>query len=776
VRLDEKDESAENAPRSVSGLHPLTHDSIRGHEPKSRSRCVKGSLSARPNLEGDMKMIRRQWIGLSVLGLCLLVQGCASDLPYHLALETDPADQKPGCTVVLKSEVEKTLKGDHGPLGGSEWTIRNFQIALERRLDQTVKGLNKVSGCSQKNTPLNEGSVKWLASYAYEATDPDQDLRRFDEYLNSRKLARALIRQVPVVADERVGEVEGVIVSEGACDRRSQWFGNPETKDERTCSTKSRPLYKILSYPDDLTDRLLLRVKEVRSDRIRNARFFVLGYEIPWDEDDTLIRYGMRFYFIDTLTLGKNPFDASKTTTEYLGYELDYANEATPQPILAHSMKNDVPGENTRAYEHDSAREYERDIMAAKTAAPELSNTRRILYWTGYPFAVAIGVKNAVFELAKMPFSAIAGLVSGRDNPFFYPAQNIRTAWNALEVEIGHRPSYYFFPGLVNLISELPFVGQVFQFNTGPKYMDWDFAPEPDRTREKIFLSRGIYGGDKWGQDTGLWAAWARAAYPDYDIYSPPYRHGTITDVLWSMFNLSHGPGYSEAAYIMRHAGQGDRLYLSGHSGGVQRSASASRILANHGYSVQKVVGLAGPNVGQAYVDQRFPNAFHIFLNTDIGDAKDIVSKIGVVAGAYAGALDALTLGPPKYVFGGLAGLFNDHAQLWFYDVFDHLGSRNATISEIGGKVSTLHQTPFRQSLAEPIVFDAYVRSEFSTAFRYDLERPSTEMEFLKGLSNKWFDLDYWVLPGKKKGEEIHDRDHYKEEREGAIPWRRLGH
>ena len=146
-------------------------------------------------------------------------------------------------------------------------------------------------------------------------------------------------------------------------------------------------------------------------------------------------------------------------------------------------------------------------------------------------------------------------------------------------MEIGHQPSYYFFPGLINLLSEVPFVGQVFQFNTGPKRMDWDLAPEPDRIREKIFLSRGIYGGDKWGQDTALWAAWTRVVYPDYDIYSPPYRHGTITDVLWSMFNLSHGPGYNEAAYIMRHAGQADRLYLSGHSGGEQRSASASRIL-----------------------------------------------------------------------------------------------------------------------------------------------------------------------------------------------------
>ncbi len=730
-------------------------------------------------------MARIQWFGFSVLGLCLLLQGCASDLQYHLALEPESAGQKPGCTIVLKSEVDEILKGSTGPLGASQWTIRNFQIALERKLHETVLA------CSPKNTPLSKNSVKWLASYAYEATDPDQDLRRFEEYLTSRNLAKELIVKVPVVADERAGEVEGFIVSEGKCDRRSQWFGNPETKDERTCSTKSRPLFNILSYEnkkdmyrykegnkDDLIDRLRERIKEARTDKDRNIRFFVLGYEIPWDEDNTLIRYGMRFYFIDTLTLGASASDPSVTTTEYLGYELDYANEATPQPVLAYSKKSDAP-------DRDKG-QYERDIMDAKTAAPPLSNTRSMLYWTGYPFAVAIGVKNAAFELAKIPFSTVAGLLFGRDNPLYYPAQNIRTAWNALEVEIGHKPSYYFFPGLINLLSEVPFVGQVFQFNSSPKYMDWDFAPEPGRTREKIFLSRGIYGGDKWGQDTGLWAAWTRAAYPDYDVYSPPYRHGTITDVLWSMFNLSHGPGYSEAAYIMRHAGQADRLYLSGHSGGVQRSASASRILANHGYSVQKVFGVAGPNVGQAYVDQRFPNAFHIFLNTDSGGTDDVVSKIGVVAGTYAEALDALTLGPPKYVFGGIAGLFSAHAQMWFYDVFDHLGSRNATISQIRGKVSTLHQTPFRQSLAEPIVFDAYVRSEFSTAFRHDLERPSTEMEFLKGLSNEWFALDYWVLPkgkkeeetkeGVKKDEDIHDHEHYVKERESAIPWRRLGH
>ncbi len=682
-------------------------------------------------------MVGRQKIGFVAIGLCVLLHGCASgshDRKYSLALETDGAGKTPGCTVVLKSEVDAVIGQHHlkdGPTGLT-WTIRDFQIALEQQLHRTVKEL----ACAPNDkTPLSDGSVKWLASYAYEATNPDQELRRFEEYLNSRTLAKKLIDRVPVVADERAGEVEGVVVSEGACDRRSQWFGNPETPDESVCSTKPRPLYKALTYKNekdlygdqeyrakDLLDRLFVRVKEVRADRLRNVRFLVLGYEIPWDEDHTLIRYGIRFYFVDTFDLEASAKDESATTTEYLGYELDYANEATPQPILAHSMRSGVSGK--------AKERYEQEIADAKTSAPKLSTGRRLLYWTGYPFAVAIGVKNAVFEVAKMPFSAVAGLLSGRDNPMFYPAQNLRTAWNALEVEIGHEPYYYFLPGLMNLIGELPFVGQLFQFNAGPKHLDWDKAPEPGRVHDKIFLSRGIYGGDKWGQDTGLWAMWTRVAYPDFDIYSPPYRHGTITDVLWSMFNLSHGPAYNEAAYIMRHAGQADRLYLSGHSGGVQRSAGASRILANHGYSPQKVFGVAGPNVGQAYVDQRIPNAFHIFLNTDPTVSQDVVSKIGLVAGTYASALDSIVLGPPKHLCGGLTGLFSAHAQIWCYDVFDHLGSSNSTISPMLGKIATLHQTPFRQSLAEPIVFDAYVRSEFAMAFRQDLERPSTDMEF----------------------------------------------
>lgn len=216
--------------------------------------------------------------------------------------------------MVLKSVVDDVLKGNNGPLGDSHGTIRDLQIGLERQLHLTVKEL----ACFTEETiTLSKRSVKWLASYAYETADPDQELRRFEEYLNSRQFAQEQVLKVPVVVDERQGEVEGLIWDEGACDRLAQWFGNPEAKEGSLCSIKSRPLYKILSCKNekdertyqgdqakDLFGRLLSRVKDVRADIALNVRFFVLGYEIPWDEDNTLIRYGMRFYFIDTRTLG----------------------------------------------------------------------------------------------------------------------------------------------------------------------------------------------------------------------------------------------------------------------------------------------------------------------------------------------------------------------------------------------------------------------------------------------------------------------------------------
>jgi hypothetical protein len=378
-----------------------------------------------------------------------------------------------------------------------------------------------------------------------------------------------------------------------------------------------------------------------------------------------------------------------------IGYDLTYANEATPDPP---TKKN---SESLPWLTLDNA-----------------------LRSTGYPFSFVIGLKNAAFEVAKVPFSTIAGLLIGRDK-LNYPLANVLAARDALYVETFSLPQSPWGSewspvwGLYRLLTETPLVGQLFQYNLGSSQSEPDKL-EPNIHR-KIFLSRGIYGGNKWGQDTGLWTLFARQSYPTYDVYSPPYGHGTAIDVVWSMFNLSHGPAYNEARYVMAYAKHDDHLYMAGHSGGVQRSVAASRILSNFGYTVIKVVGIAGPSIGQAVVDTRYPDAFKEYLNTGAGANQDITSKIGNVAGAFTTLLDYSIIVPLKYTLGGLGSLFGEHEPV--YRFFDRLGFSNATIIEVERKPSSRHQTPMRLSFTDRLVFDAYLRNEFSTAFREDLER-----------------------------------------------------
>ena len=153
------------------------------------------------------------------------------------------------------------------------------------------------------------------------------------------------------------------------------------------------------------------------------------------------------------------------------------------------------------------------------------------------------------------------------------------------------------------------------------------------------------------------------------------------------------------------------------------RSAIASQILSHHGYQVVKVVGIAGPSIGQALVDSRYPEAFKVYLNTRPGANQDVVSKVGVVAGAYSMLLDYSVLVPLKYTLGTLGGLvIGDRERA--YRIADGFGFSNASIVEVGRQPSSRHQTPMRLSFTDRLVFDAYIRNEFSTAFRDDLERP----------------------------------------------------
>ncbi len=152
---------------------------------------------------------------------------------------------------------------------------------------------------------------------------------------------------------------------------------------------------------------------------------------------------------------------------------------------------------------------------------------------------------------------------------------------------------------------------------------------------------------------------------------------------------------------------------LAGHSGGVQRSAAASQILSYHGYDVVKVMGIVGPSIGQAIFDTRYPKAFKVYVNTGSGANQDVVSQVGNVAGAFSMLLDYSVIVPLKNTLGSL--VIWDHEGA--YRVADRFGFSNTSIVEIERKPSGQHQTPLRLSLTDWLVFDAYIRDEFSTAF-----------------------------------------------------------
>jgi hypothetical protein len=621
----------------------------------------------------------------------LTLAGCASNLPYSITIG-DPSGDKSvvgqeDCVLHLDNIVEKVAEDNLS----SKLTIRFLQKQFEEKLSEDTQALKNCNNGNGKSV-IEEVAKKWLTSYALDATDPDQNIDRFREYLRSAQLVESLAKQ-PIKPEE----IESNWTQE-AIQSQSQWCGTALS----FCDEK-RSLYHVQSVltaspnpgetAKDLYKHLLSDIVQVeKAGTQRNQRYFVLGYEIPWDKERTLVRYGVTFYFWQTET--------EPDLVKLIGYDLTYANEATPAP----------------------------DTKKISESLPWLS-LDNALRSTGYPFSLVIGLKNAAFEIAKLPFSTIAGLLIGRD-ALNYPAENLLTAYDALYVEATTLPQSLWGPvwGLYRLLTETPLVGQLFQYNLGSDHSEPDKLEQLDQNiRRKIFLSRGIYGGNKWGQDTGLWTLFARQSYPTYDVYSPSYGHGTAIDVLWSMFNLSHGPAYNEARYVMDYATREDRLYLSGHSGGVQRSAAASRILSNLGYHVVKVVGIAGPSIGQALVDTRYPEAFKVYLNTGAGANQDITSKIGNVAGAFTTLLDYSVIVPLKYTIGGLGGLFGKRDSI--YRFADRLGFSNATIVEVERKPSSRHQTPMRLSFTDRLVFDAYLRNEFSTAFREDLERADSPHE-----------------------------------------------
>lgn len=248
-----------------------------------------------------------------------------------------------------------------------------------------------------------------------------------------------------------------------------------------------------------------------------------------------------------------------------------------------------------------------------------------------YTFLVdtIIGLKQFAGEILKSPISFveaefIENIFVEKKIPF-YKLDGFRAAgedWRNGVIALTYRYRIDGDQGIVattqNLLGEIPVIGSIFDQR----------HREKSGTANKLFLTRGIYGGNDSAQNMDLWVHYltnppvqerppdqstrqSGSTTPDetnrVDTDRPyikviPYKHGGGIDVFWALLNISHGYAYDMASEIISKydVNPGDSIHLSGHSGGVQRNIATARILNDDGIKVEKVYGIAGPALGYA--------------------------------------------------------------------------------------------------------------------------------------------------------------------------------
>ncbi len=233
-----------------------------------------------------------------------------------------------------------------------------------------------------------------------------------------------------------------------------------------------------------------------------------------------------------------------------------------------------------------------------------------------YTFLVdtVIGLKQFVGEIIKSPLSFleaefIKNIFVEKKIPF-YKFDGFKAAgedWRNGVTALTYRHRIYEKQGILattqNLLGEIPVIGSFFD----QRYK------KGSGTANKLFLTRGIYGGGDSAQNMALWANYltnppvqdcpqAQSDSITPDIKVIPYRNGSISDVFWAVLNLSHGYAYEMASEIALKCDvhTGESVLLGGHSGGIQRNFATARILYDDGIKVEKIYGIAGPAMGYA--------------------------------------------------------------------------------------------------------------------------------------------------------------------------------
>jgi hypothetical protein len=230
--------------------------------------------------------------------------------------------------------------------------------------------------------------------------------------------------------------------------------------------------------------------------------------------------------------------------------------------------------------------------------------------------------KELAFGVVKLPFDFIGGALSasidhalGRadkdksyfsdlvDKSFGALAEGVRTTAIAATSEFRHFDEIHRSVGdsLGHIVGDIPLIGGLLYGGQ---------RPDTEGGVRGVFLSSGINGGSPEAENTRLDGLVAHANGAGLNAKAVPYPYGTLTDVAFSLLNLSHGYSYDFADQVLNNPGVGRGMEwdLAGQSGGVQRVLDASKILGDMGVGINSIVGTQGPALG------RFNNANNIVL------------------------------------------------------------------------------------------------------------------------------------------------------------------
>jgi len=222
------------------------------------------------------------------------------------------------------------------------------------------------------------------------------------------------------------------------------------------------------------------------------------------------------------------------------------------------------------------------------------------------PVYLAVGAKELAGEAVKSPLALVTYLIETaaveRRSPLSPTAlgraagallEPWKNGFTALIYRFRVRSAHTPIDLLRELAAAVPFVGPVFEPQSPPE----DDTEAPGTSL--VILTGGVHGAAE-GAALYPWTRALEALRSEAIVATAPYPGGTVLDPVWSMLNLSSGPGHDLAARIIFDEGAAPRdgIEIAGFSAGLQRGVAAARLLRRGNVSVNRLVGVAGAFAG----------------------------------------------------------------------------------------------------------------------------------------------------------------------------------